>query len=88
MLAVELEAFLRQRLLDDLRGFDEAGARLAHRDAEAFVFHAGGAAAEAEQAAAAAHDVQQGDLLGDTDRVMPGQDDHGGAELDALVRPA
>jgi hypothetical protein len=42
------------------------------------------AAAEAEDHAAAAHVVEHGDLLGDTDRVVPGQDDDHRAHLRGL----
>ena len=83
-LALVLEHFVAQRLDHDLRRLGEARPRLAHRDAEAFVLGRGGAAPEAEQAAPAAHDVEQRDLLGDPHRVVPRQHDHRGAELDAL----
>jgi len=39
--------------------------------------------AEAEQATAAAHDVQKRDLLGHAHGIVPRQHDHRGAELDA-----
>ena len=56
-LALMLEAVLRQRLDDDLRRLDKARSRLFHRDAEALVFDARGAAPEAEQTTPAAQDV-------------------------------
>ena len=82
--AVVLEALVRQRLDDDLRRLDKARPRLPHRDAEALVFDARRAAPEAEQAAPAAQDIEQRDLLGDAHRVVPRQHDDRGAELDAL----
>ena len=83
-LALPLEFGLAQRLADQLRGFGEARPRLAHRDAEALVFDARRAPAKAEQAAPAAQDVEQRDLLGDADRVVPRQHDDRGAERDPL----
>jgi len=87
VLAVEAETVPGQRHLDDLRRLDEARPCLALVDAEAFILHAGGAAAEAEHRAPAGDDVEQRDLLRHPDRVMPRQDDHRRAEGDPL-RPA
>src|SRR6185437_8085550 len=83
-LALVLEHGLRQRLHHDLRGLDEARTGFLHRDAEASVFDARGAPAEAEHAAPATQYVEQRDLLGDAHRIVPGQHDHRGAERDAL----
>src|ERR1044071_4333202 len=82
-LALLLEAVLGQRLDDDLRRLDKARPRLLHRDAEAFVFDARGTAPKAKQAAAAAEDIEQRDLLRDSHRVMPGQHDDRGAQANA-----
>ena len=84
---VIFETLLRQRQAHDLGRFHEAPARLLHRDAEARVFHARRAAAEAEQAAPAAQHIEQRDLLGDPDRIVPRQHDHRGAQRDPL-RPS
>ena len=78
------EAFLRQAEADDVEAFLEAWPRLVHRNPKTFVFDTRGAAAEAEQTAAAAQHVEQRDLLGDADRVVPGDHDDRGAEVDAL----
>ena len=86
-LTVPLERLVRQRLDDNLRRLDESWPRLFHRDAKAGVLHARGAAPEAEQAAAARDDVEQRDLLGDADGIVPRQHDDGRAERDAS-RPA
>ena len=75
---------LGERLADQLRGLGKARARLAHRDAEPFVFDARSTAAKAEQAAPAAQYVEKGDLLGDADRVVPRQHDDRGPERDPL----
>src|SRR5690606_254793 len=85
--AVVLEHFVRECLDHDLGGLGEAGPGLAHGNAEALVLDRGGAAAEAEQAAPAAHDVEQRDLLGYAHRIMPRQHDHRRAELHPLRPP-
>ena len=82
-LAVPLEDLVGERLDHDLRRFHEARARLVHRDAEAGILHAGRPAAEAEETAAAAHDVEQRDLLGHAHGIVPREHDHGRAERDA-----
>ena len=87
MFAVPLEGVLGQRAHHDLRGLHEARAGLFHGNAEAGVLDAGRAAAEAEQAAAAAEDVEERDLLGHPHRVVPGQDDHRRAQDDAARPP-
>src|SRR5438045_2153577 len=86
-LAVMLEAVVGQRLDDDVRRLDKARPRLAHRDAEPLVLDARRAAPKAEQAAPAAQNVQEGDLLGDPDRIVPRQHDDGGAEANAAGAP-
>ena len=85
--ALPIETLIRQRLDDQLRGFDKARAGFFHRDAEALVFHGRRPAAEPHQRAPAAHDIQQRDLFRDTDRVVPGQHDDAGAQCD-LAGPA
>src|SRR5438552_11284212 len=86
-LAVMFEAVVGQRLDNDVRRLDKARPRLAHRDAEPLIFDARRAAPEAEQATPAAQDVQERDLLGDPDRVVPWQHDDGGTEADAAGAP-
>src|SRR5271169_3064102 len=86
-LALPLEFGLAERLADQLRGFGKARARLAHRDAEPGIFDACSTPAKAEQAATAAQNVEQRDLLGDADRVVPWQHDHRGPERDPLGAP-
>src|SRR5271166_2519654 len=85
--AVPLEFRLAQCLAYQLRGLGKAGPRLAHRDAEARVFDARGTPAKAEQAAPAAENVEECDLLGDADRIVPWQDDDRGPEDDPLGAP-
>ena len=77
-LAVPLEDLFRERFHHDLRRLHEAQPRLLHRDAKARVLHGGGAAAEAEETAAAGEDIEQRDLLRHPHGVVPGQDDDGG----------
>ena len=84
MLALPFKFRLAERQADKLRRFDEARARFLHRDAEAGVFDRRRATAEAEQAAPAAQNIQQCDLLGDADRIVPRQHDDGGTKCDAL----
>ncbi len=84
MLALPFKFRLAERQADELRRLDEAWARFLHRDAEAGVFDRRRATAEAEQAAPAAQNVQQRDLFGDADRVVPWQHDDGGTKCDAL----
>ena len=86
-LAVIGKGFAAQRRDDDLGRLDKARPRLLHRHAEPLVFDAGRAAPEAEQAAPAAQDIEQRDLLGDAHRVVPRQHDDRGAELDPLRAP-
>ena len=80
----QLEDVLGERLDDDLGRLHEARPRFLHGHAEPRVLHGGRAAAEAEHAAAVREDVEQRDLLGHADRIVPGQDDDRGAEDDAL----
>ena len=86
-LPLPLEDVLAEGPDHDLRGFHEAGARFLHGDPEAGILDARRPPPEPEEASAARQDVEQGDLLGDADRVVPRQHDHRGAEGDAL-RPA
>src|SRR5207244_3637424 len=81
-LALVLEAVIRQCLDDDLRRLDKARPRLFHRNAEAFVFDARRATPKTEDATAAAQDVEQRYLLGDTHRIVPRQYDDCGPEAD------
>src|ERR1700733_2881414 len=83
-LAAVFEGFLSEAEPDDVETFLEARPRLVHRNAKPFIFDTRGAAAETEQTAAAAENVEQRDLLGDADRVVPGDHDDGGAEVDAF----
>ena len=83
-LAVVREPLLGQRLAHDLERLGEAVARLVHRAAVGIELALGGAAPEAErQTAALQQVVEHADLLGDHDRVVPGQHDHHRAEVDA-----
>ena len=84
MFALPFKFRLAERKANELCRFDEARARLLHRNAEAGVFDRRSASAEAEQAAPAAQHVQQRDLFGDADRVVPWQHDDCGAECNAL----
>ena len=75
----------RPGLAQDLQRLQEAAPRLAHRDAEAVELALAGAAAEADrELAPLQHVVEHRDLLADRDRVVPGQHDDHGAEVDAL----
>src|SRR5262249_35822169 len=82
--ALPLELGFAQCLPDQLRRLGKTWASLAHRDAEPLILDARGAAAKAEQAASTAEDVEQRNLLGNTDRVVPRQYDDRGSEGDAL----
>ena len=84
MLAMVGEAFLGQTFDHDFGGFLEALTRLRHRDAETFIFHRRGAAAESENRPAAAHHVERRDLFCHANRIAPGQHDYRGDQLDAL----
>ncbi len=86
-LAVPGEDVVGQGLDDDLRRLHEAGPRLLHRDAESRVLDARRAAAEPEEAPPPREHVEESDLLGDPDGIVPGQHDHRGPEGDPL-RPA
>ena len=70
-----------------MRGLVEAVARLGHVGAEAGVLAAGEAAAEPEHGTPVREVVQEDDLLGDAQRVVPGQDEGARGEADAL-RPS
>ena len=87
ILAFVGETVLRQPAADDVRTLDEPLARLVHRDPKTGILDRGRAAAEAEDRPPAGHQVEQRDLLRDLDRVVPGQDDDRGAELDLLGPP-
>src|SRR3984957_9359967 len=80
--ALMLEAVVAERLDDDLRRLNKARPRLAHRYPETLVFYTRRAAAKAEEAPTAAHDVEQRDLLGDPHWIVPRQHDNRGAEGD------
>ncbi len=71
-----------QALLDDLHRLVEALARLLDRDTEAVELGLAVALADTEIDAAAAQQVERGDLLGDQHRIVPRQTDHRGAEPD------
>ena len=77
-------AWRRPRLADHLHGFVEPLGRLLGRDAEAGELVAAVALADAEIEAAVRQQVEGRRLLGDEDRVVPGQHDDRGAETDAL----
>src|SRR5947207_15463765 len=81
-LALPLEFRLGERLADQLCRFDKARPRLTHRDAEPLIFDARCTPAKAEEAAPAAEDVEEGDPLGDADRVVPRQDEDRRAKTD------
>src|SRR5713226_2485649 len=78
------EALLAERHDNDFRRLDETRSRLVHRNAKALILDGRGAAAKAEDAAPAREHIEHRDLLGDTDRVVPWQDDDGGAECHIL----
>jgi hypothetical protein len=63
-------------------------ARLRLVDPEALEFVAGEAAAEAQDGAAVRDMVEHDDLLGEAHRIVPGDDDHLGAERDPAGTPA
>src|SRR6266436_9405670 len=79
-LALPLEFGLGKRLADELRRLGKARPRLAHRYPEPGIFDTRRSAAKAEEAAPAAEDVEEGDLLGDADRIVPRQYDDRGPE--------
>ena len=81
-LALPLEFRFAQGLADQLRRLGKARPGLAHRDAKAGVLDARRPPAKAEQAAPAAEDVEERDLLGDPDRIVPRQHDDRGPKGD------
>ena len=88
VLAVVGDALLGERELQDVPALLEAGARLLARDAEGLVLDASHAAPNAERVAAAVeHVVEHRDLVREADGVMPGQDAHARAHVDALGPP-
>ena len=74
------EGLAGEAFLDDAIAFGEAGAGLVHVDVVGVVFHLGRAAAYAEMQRALGHAVQHGDLLGQPQRMVPGQHQHRRAE--------
>jgi len=73
---------------DDHRGrFVESRPGLRHVNAERGVLHARQPAPHAEQRPALGEDVQHDYLLGHAERVVPGQDDRGGTQLQPLRPP-
>ena len=71
--------------LQDERGIlEEARAPLMLLEAKAFILDTCQPAADPQDEAPVGQVIEQNDLFGDTDRVMPGHDDDHGAELDAL----
>src|SRR5262249_52059387 len=85
--ALPLELRFAQCLPDQLRRLGKTWASLAHWDSEAFVLDARGPPTKAEQAASTAENVEQRDLFGNTDRVVPRQHDDRSPERDALGAP-
>src|SRR5712691_3280279 len=82
ILSLPVEDLVRERLDDDPCRLDEAGPRFLHRDAEPGVLDARRAAAESEEAAASGQDIEERDLLGDPNGIVPGQHDHRRPERD------
>ena len=68
------------RLENDLKSLVEARVGLFLRDAEAREFGVAVALADAEVEPPAREKVDGGSLLGEQNRIVPGQHDHGGAE--------
>ena len=77
------EFLTAQPLLDDFKNFREARAAFVHVDAIGVVFHFRGAASDAEMQRSSREAVEHGDFLGEAQRVIPGQHQHGGAERQA-----
>ncbi len=80
--ALMLKALVGQCLHHDFGGLDKALARLFHRHAKAVVLDRGRAATEADDDAAIGQQVEHGNLLSHPHRVMPGQHDDHGTQLD------
>ena len=74
--AVMRERLSRQPLLDDLEHFGKARAALVHIDIVGIIFHLRGAAPDAEVQGAPGQQVEHGDLLGEPQRMVPGQHQH------------
>ena len=87
VLPIIFETRLREAETNDVQPFLEARTRFVHRDAETFILHPGGTAAEPEDATPARQDVQQRNLFGNPDRIVPGNDDHPGAQMDPFGSP-
>ena len=86
MLAVEREALVGERQLQDLQHLVEARARLVHVDPERLVLTASQPAADADvEVAVLAQDrLQHADLFGQLQRLPPRQHAHHGADVDAV----
>ena len=82
VLAVAFHEAAAQRLDDHRRGLVEAFARFVHADAEGLEFPPRQSAPEAEAEPPVAQQVEHRGILGDAQRVVPGQDDCGGADVD------
>ncbi len=80
--AVGLDPTGAQRIDDHRRRFVEPPAALVHRAAERGELAPRQAAAKAEPQPALAQKIEHRRLLGDAQRVVPGQDYRGGAEID------
>ena len=81
-LAVALDEAGLQRVDDHRRRLVEAAARFVHAEAEGGELAPRQAAAHAEAQPALAQHVEHGGVLGDPQRIVPGQDDGGGADID------
>src|SRR5207248_1487416 len=81
-LTVVLDVSTVEAFEDRFGVLHEALPRRAHVDSEAVVLDPGEAAPEPEDQTSAAEVVEQGDLLGDPDRVVPRQHDNCGAEAE------
>ena len=82
VLAVAFHEAGLQRVDDHRRRLVEAAARFVHAEAEGGELAAGEAAAHAEAEPALGQIVQHRGLFGDPQRIVPGQDHGGGADID------
>ena len=77
------ERLALQRQAYDREAFLEAIVRLGHRDIERLVFQRRVATAKADMQRRVRQQAEHGDLLGHAERLMPGRDQHRGAEPEA-----
>ena len=83
VLAIALDEARLERLDDHRRRLVEAPARFVHAEAEGGEFAPRQAAPHAEAKPALAQHVEHGGILGNPQRIVPGQDDGRRADIDA-----